>query len=164
MTTSNFPCCSLAAVRGNYLLFQQHAKRVTRLPSCVWAVHAQPVAMSVCAYACLPTKPFGCVIANESNALVIPGRGNGGKVLFAAIDDHFVDFANVDGLYCFVLDNLPNDTSVSSTDDANVRRLLVRHQHWVGHHLLVGSLVALRQLYHTIKEQYISKRLACGQK
>lgn len=75
------------------------------------------------------------------------------EVLLGETDDSLVNVAEDGLLDRLVLDNLTEDTTVTTTNDKNLLGVGVRHHGEVGDHLLVGELVALGGLDDVVKDE-----------
>ena len=73
--------------------------------------------------------------------------------MFADIHDHLVNLAHDDLLDPRVPGHLPQDAPVPAPDDEDPLGVGVTHHGQVDDHLLVGHLVTLRQLDHTVQHQ-----------
>jgi hypothetical protein len=96
------------------------------------------------------------VTTDELDLGIRPGNSNLGEVLLGAINDHLVNLADVHLLDGLVLDNLTNDTAVTTTDDKDGLGVRVAEERDVGDRLLVGHLIKISDLDDTIKNKDVT--------
>lgn len=85
---------------------------------------------------------------------VLVANGHTGQVLLAQTDDGLVDVAEDGLLNALVLDDLTEDTTVTTTDDKDLLGVGVRVHGEVGDHLLVGEFVALCALDDVVENEH----------
>lgn len=78
------------------------------------------------------------------------------EVLLRDPDDGLVDITEGNVLDRVVLEDLSDDTTVTSTDDENVLGVRVRSHGQVGNHLLVGELVTLGALDDAVEDEDVA--------
>jgi len=88
---------------------------------------------------------------------VVEADGHVGEVLLGETDDGLVNVAENGLLDAVVLDNLSEDTAITTTNDKNLLGVGVRVHGEVGDHLLVGELVALGALDDVVQDQDVAK-------
>jgi hypothetical protein len=84
---------------------------------------------------------------------VLEADGHAGQVLLGETDDSLVNVAESGGLDGLVLDDLAQDTTVTTTDDENLLGVGVGVQGQVGDHLLVGELITLGALDDVVQNK-----------
>ena len=84
---------------------------------------------------------------------VLEANGHAGQVLLGNTDDSLVDVAQGGLLDRGVLDDLTEDTSVTSTNDQDLLGVGVGVHGEVGDHLLVGELIALSALDNVVQDE-----------
>lgn len=88
---------------------------------------------------------------------VVEATGHGGEVLLGETDDSLVDVAEGSLLNTVVLDNLTEDTTVTTADDKNLLGVGVGVEGEVGNHLLVGELIALGALDDVVEDKDVAE-------
>jgi hypothetical protein len=84
---------------------------------------------------------------------VLEADGHAGQVLLGETDDSLINVAKSGRLDGLVLDNLAQDTTVTTTDDENLLGVGVGVQSQVGDHLLVGELITLGALDDVVQNE-----------
>ena len=84
---------------------------------------------------------------------VLVSNAHAGQVLLAETDDGLVNVAEDGLLDAVVLDDLAEDTTVTTTDDEDLLGVGVGEHSQVGDHLLVGELVALGALDDVVEDE-----------
>jgi len=84
---------------------------------------------------------------------VLEANRHARKVLLGETDDGLVNVAKNGLLDTLVLDNLTEDTTVTTANDKNLLWVWVRVHCEVGDHLLVGELVALGALDDVVEDE-----------
>ena len=84
---------------------------------------------------------------------VLEANGHARQVLLGETDDSLVDIAENGLLDGRVLDDLTEDTTVTTTDDKNLLRVGVGVKGQVGDHLLVGELITLGALNNIVQNE-----------
>lgn len=104
---------------------------------------------------------LGLVLLEELEAVADVGldlgvgvaNGHAGEVLLAETNDGLVDVAEDGLLDRLVLDDLTEDTTVTTANDEDLLGVGVGHHGEVGDHLLVGELVALSGLDNVVEDK-----------
>lgn len=85
---------------------------------------------------------------------VLEANAHAGQVLLGDADDGLVDVAQGGLLNGLVLDDLAQDTSITTADDKHILGIRVRVHGQVGDHLLIGELIALGALDDVVQDQH----------
>ena len=96
----------------------------------------------------------------DLDARVVVALGNTRKELLGVVNDHLVDFADVDFFHTGVSRNFAEHTTVTTTDHEDLLGVGVSEQGNVGNRFLVRELIALSDLDSVIQHQGVSVRLA----
>lgn len=88
---------------------------------------------------------------------VLEADSHAGEVLLGETDDSLVNVAEDGLLDTVVLDNLSEDTTVTTADDENLLGVGVGVEGEVGDHLLVGELIALGGLDDVVEDEDVAK-------
>jgi len=97
-------------------------------------------------------------IANVGLGLgVVETAGHGGEVLLGEADNSLVDVAEGGLLNTVVLDDLTEDTTVTTTNDKDLLGVGVGVEGQVGNHLLVGELIALGGLDDVVEDKDVAE-------
>jgi hypothetical protein len=97
-------------------------------------------------------------IADVSLGLgVVEATGHGGEVLLGETDDSLVDVAEGSLLNTVVLDDLAEDTAVTTANDKNLLGVGVGVESEMGNHLLVGELIALGALDDVVEDKDVAE-------
>ena len=84
---------------------------------------------------------------------VLEANRHSREILLGETDDGLVNVAKNGLLDALVLDNLTEDTTITTANDKNLLWVWVRVHGEVGDHLLVGELVALGALDDVVKDE-----------
>ena len=84
---------------------------------------------------------------------VLEANGHAGEVLLGETDDSLIDVAQGGLLDAVVLDDLTEDTTVTTTDDQDLLGVGVGVHGEVGDHLLVGELITLGALDDVVQNE-----------
>jgi len=99
------------------------------------------------------------ITADELHLLVVPGVSDLREVLLGAVNNHLVDLADVNLLDRLVLEDLADDTTVTTTDNQDSLGVRVREERDVSDGLLVSHFIEISDLDDTIKNEDIAKGL-----
>lgn len=101
-------------------------------------------------------KELEAVANVDSDTGVLETNGEVLEVLLGDTGDGLVNVTKHGGLNALVLDDLTEDTTVTTANDENLLGVGVRVEGKVGDHLLVGELVALGDLDGTVENENVT--------